>query len=199
MGLIVKAGLDALGMKPMRVRHSALGRFPAIEVLAVIEEDEEPGSNPPGSNLDDLDSDEGDDLESNHSSDSDEADSNADPDEEDTEQEDEPENYRHRKKAYLLGDTYMKQLTKDVSLFPNLFYCLISSDCFYVAYPFEDGDCQQEVDSIKCTSCRFQSTTRTCKRSTSSWWFTASQGSPVRAWNSLGYPGRTLGTDVGGS
>lgn len=119
MGLIVKAGLDALGMKPLRVRHSGLGRFPAIEALAVIEEEDKAESNSQDIDSDDGADLDGADLESNDSSnaDDDETSSIVDPDEEDNEQHDEPQIYRNRKKAYLLGDTYMKQLTKDVTFF----------------------------------------------------------------------------------
>lgn len=102
IGLIFKAGLNVLGMKPSRVWHSALGRFLPVGVWAFIDEGDKPDNGPQESNSkfneDDIDSDGGNDLESNHSSDS-----NSNPDEEYTEQEDKPENYCHRKTAYLFG------------------------------------------------------------------------------------------------
>lgn len=124
MGLIVKAGLDALGMKPRRVRHATLGRFPPVGVMAVIDEEDEEvvdETEPSGSKYADSDDDESDDddMISNHSSVSNnsKADSDQDPHFEDFEQEDKPQIYKNRKAAYLLGDTYMKQLTNNVSDF----------------------------------------------------------------------------------
>jgi hypothetical protein len=149
MGLIVKAGLDALGMKPQRVQHSTLGRFPQLEVMAVIHEDDEQlqdAVEPQQVALDegDVESEDGEDWESesNHSSDcSDRSDnqSNADPDEEDAKQEDEPGYYGHRKKAYLLGDTFMKKLTKDVRI-SYLLFCIFSFLFKVLMFPFcQDG------------------------------------------------------------
>jgi hypothetical protein len=123
MGLIVKAGIDALGMKPRRVRHDTLGRFPPVGVMAVIDEEDEEvvdetegsGCNDAETESDDDESDD-DDIISNHSSDSNKSKADSDRDDfEDIEQQDEPQNYKNRKAAYLLGDTYMKQLTNDVS------------------------------------------------------------------------------------
>lgn len=79
MGLIVNAGLDAVGMKPRRVRHSNLGRFPEVQLMAVINEEDEVLNVSEATNLDQgaTISDE-DDLESNHSGDSDESNSESD-------------------------------------------------------------------------------------------------------------------------
>ncbi|KAH9809552.1 hypothetical protein DFH28DRAFT_1133179 [Melampsora americana] len=119
MGLVVKAGLDALGMKPHWICHSGLGRFPPVAVMAVINEEDNlhQDKDPAGPYLDSEDNDD-DDVDSNHSGDLTETDSDADDDQDldDIEQEDKPANYQNRKKEYLLGDTYMKQLTKDMDM-----------------------------------------------------------------------------------
>jgi hypothetical protein len=125
MGLIVKAGLDALGMKPRRVRHGTLGRFPEVQLLAVINEEEEVAdvsnvSREATNSNEDVDDSDWDDLESNHSSESNDSQPESNQEEEDLEEQDEPINYRKRKEAYLLGDTYMKQLTKDVCGFVSI-------------------------------------------------------------------------------
>lgn len=116
MGLIVKAGLDALGLKPQRIRHSMLGRFPPVELMASINEEDEPsGSEQVESTEIDEDSD-GSDVDDLESVDSNDVDSNADEEVADQDEEEvEPSYYKNRKAAYLLGDTYMMQLTKDVS------------------------------------------------------------------------------------
>lgn len=114
MGLIVKAGIDALGLKPLFIRHSTLGRFPPVQHMAVINEQEECST--PGHEDDDHnDSDRDDaDMESHYSDDSNASTADPEEPEEDLEQQDEPENWQRRKTAYLLGDTYMNQLTKDM-------------------------------------------------------------------------------------
>lgn len=109
MGLIVKGGLDTLGLNPMRIWHSGLGRFPPVGVLAVIEEDNElgediiTGSDEPSSDKDDDNSQPNEDFNSNNSSTDSDSDSDSDLDsdseEEDQEQEDEPTSYRKRKTA----------------------------------------------------------------------------------------------------
>lgn len=65
-----------------------------------------------------MESEDGNNLESesNHRSDGSDLQSNANPDKENFKQEDKPMYYGQHKEAYLLGDTYMKKLTKDVSL-----------------------------------------------------------------------------------
>jgi hypothetical protein len=126
MGLIVKAGLDALGMKLRRVRHSSLGRFPPVRVTAVIEEEEDDVEVQDKGGDDEEISSEDDDRDSGYSSDLNSSKGGSEY-EEDSEQQDEPQNYKKRKTAYLLGNTYMKQLTKDVrqSFFLLFLYCFL--------------------------------------------------------------------------